>query len=153
MRFGGLDYPNPGETFTAPEMNRPSLPHVAHLSKFAAKLRREGKGKVPDFDPLDGGAKAQVLFLFEKPGPTLTRARKSSLSILAHKRGCAGPSSRFCTERSLISRLRFVRHPFGRHRLSSYIRRTESALRGEASARTRRVNQRPGLSSCPMLGC
>jgi hypothetical protein len=24
---------------------------------------------VPDFDPLDGGVNAQVLFLLEKPGP------------------------------------------------------------------------------------
>jgi len=26
-------------------------------------------GDVPDFDPLDGGINAEVLFLFEKPGP------------------------------------------------------------------------------------
>lgn len=27
------------------------------------------RGRVPDFDPLNGGTKAQILFLFEKPGP------------------------------------------------------------------------------------
>jgi hypothetical protein len=42
--------------------------HIAPLARFAAKLRKEG-GKVPDFDPLDGGIHAFVLFLFEKPGP------------------------------------------------------------------------------------
>ena len=28
-----------------------------------------GRGEVPDFDPLDGGVEARILFLFEKPGP------------------------------------------------------------------------------------
>ena len=45
------------------------LPHVADLTKFAAQLRECGTGEVPDFDPLDGGRDARVLFLFEKPGP------------------------------------------------------------------------------------
>jgi uracil-DNA glycosylase len=42
-------------------------PHVARLTAFAAKLRV--RGEVPNFDPLDGGEAARVLFLFEKPGP------------------------------------------------------------------------------------
>ena len=45
------------------------LPHMAKLTDFAAALREQGLGTVPDFDPLDGGADAQILFLFEKPGP------------------------------------------------------------------------------------
>jgi hypothetical protein len=45
------------------------LPHVAELTAYAAKLRECGSGEVPDFDPLDGGTDARVLFLFEKPGP------------------------------------------------------------------------------------
>jgi Uracil DNA glycosylase superfamily len=44
-------------------------PHIAPLAAYAAKLRRRGAGEVPEFDPLDGGVNAQVLFLFEKPGP------------------------------------------------------------------------------------
>jgi hypothetical protein len=42
-------------------------PHIKPLSEYAAKLRT--RGDVPDFDPLDGGIDARVLFLFEKPGP------------------------------------------------------------------------------------
>jgi hypothetical protein len=44
-------------------------PHAAPLSVFAARLRERGSVEVPDFDPLDGGIDARVLFLFEKPGP------------------------------------------------------------------------------------
>jgi hypothetical protein len=44
------------------------LPHIAPLSTFVSELRTCG-GEVPDFDPLDGGIEAKVLFLFEKPGP------------------------------------------------------------------------------------
>ena len=53
------------------------LPHVAPLTAYVARLRERGFGEVPDFDPLDGGIDAQVLFLFEKPGPmTATRHGK-----------------------------------------------------------------------------
>lgn len=44
-------------------------PHVAPLSRFAERLKEEGRGEVPYFDPLDGGTNARVLFLMEKPGP------------------------------------------------------------------------------------
>lgn len=44
-------------------------PHIAPLTGFATRLRERGSIEVPDFDPLDGGIHAQVLFLFEKPGP------------------------------------------------------------------------------------
>jgi len=46
-------------------------PHVESLVCFVERMR-EAKGpsyKVPDFDPLDGGINAQVLFLLEAPGP------------------------------------------------------------------------------------
>lgn len=46
-----------------------NLPHIAPLTAYAAKLRARASVEVPDFDPLDGGKNAQVLFLFEKPGP------------------------------------------------------------------------------------
>jgi hypothetical protein len=45
------------------------LPHIAPLHIFVQSLRFEGRGVVPDFDPLDGGVAAKVLFLMEKPGP------------------------------------------------------------------------------------
>jgi uracil-DNA glycosylase len=44
-------------------------PHIKPLTEFAQSLRDRGYGDVPDFDPWDGGISAQILFLFEKPGP------------------------------------------------------------------------------------
>jgi hypothetical protein len=44
-------------------------PHVAPLTAYAAKLRERGLVEVPEFDPLDGGTDARILFLLEKPGP------------------------------------------------------------------------------------
>ncbi len=44
-------------------------PHILPLTEYAAMLRERGLGEVPDFDPLDGGINASILFLFEKPGP------------------------------------------------------------------------------------
>ena len=44
-------------------------PHMKPLNEYVAKLRRDRENvEVPDFDPLDGGIDARVLFLFEKPG-------------------------------------------------------------------------------------
>jgi hypothetical protein len=54
------------------------LPHVAKLTEFAAELRRRGFGVVPEFDPMDGGVHAQILFLFEKPGPKTDEANGGS---------------------------------------------------------------------------
>ena len=39
------------------------------LAAYAARLRSRPGVAVPDFDPMDGGTAAQVLFLLEKPGP------------------------------------------------------------------------------------
>jgi uracil-DNA glycosylase len=52
------------------------LPHVAPLTAYVAGLRRRGTAEVPEFDPLDGGVDARVLFLFEKPGPMTTESSK-----------------------------------------------------------------------------
>lgn len=46
-----------------------SQPHMKPLTAFTALLRKRGCGEVPEFDPLDGGINARILFLFEKPGP------------------------------------------------------------------------------------
>lgn len=51
------------------------LPHIAPLTAYAAGLRRDAL-EVPDFDPLDGGVDARVLFLLEKPGPMTSELGK-----------------------------------------------------------------------------
>ena len=40
---------------------------MAPLAAYAAQLRRENRGVVPDFDPLDGGTGGRALFVLEKP--------------------------------------------------------------------------------------
>jgi uracil-DNA glycosylase len=52
-----------------------SAPHIAPLAAFAADLQLRLGGFVPDFDPLDGGIEASILFLLEKPGPMTDAAR------------------------------------------------------------------------------
>lgn len=46
-----------------------NLKHIAPLTELARHIRATENVDVPDFDPLDGGANAEVLLLFEKPGP------------------------------------------------------------------------------------
>jgi hypothetical protein len=58
-----------------------NLPHVAPLTAYAAALRERGSGQVPEFDPLDGGIEARVLFLFEKPGPMTSEGGGTSRRI------------------------------------------------------------------------
>lgn len=54
-------------------------PHIAPLTDFVHKLRREQPSwEFPDFDPLDGGCDADILFLFEKPGPMTSTGGKGS---------------------------------------------------------------------------
>lgn len=48
-------------------------PLHAPLADFAAGLRGQVPGLVPDMDPLDGGTLARVLLLLEKPGPGAAR--------------------------------------------------------------------------------
>ena len=46
-------------------------PHMTELRDFVRELRAQtgSEFKIPDFDPLDGGKRARVLFLMEAPGP------------------------------------------------------------------------------------
>lgn len=45
-------------------------PHVRPLTEYVSGLRTKYIGwEFPDFDPMDGGIDANLLFLFEKPGP------------------------------------------------------------------------------------
>jgi hypothetical protein len=46
-----------------------NVPHVAPLTQFVDRLRLRDDAEYPYFDPLDGGTRASLLFLFEKPGP------------------------------------------------------------------------------------
>jgi len=47
-----------------------TLPHMQPLVEFVLRMRdRYVDGYVPNFDPDDGGVNAEILFLFEKPGP------------------------------------------------------------------------------------
>ena len=46
-------------------------PHMRPLAAYVRALNGAGHGWAPDFDPLDGGARAQLLLLLEKPGPGL----------------------------------------------------------------------------------
>lgn len=55
-----------------------TTPHVAPLAKYVDSLRAENRGFVPDFDPLDGGVGAEILFLLEKPGPKTDPANGGS---------------------------------------------------------------------------
>jgi len=54
-----------------------AMPHMVPLAAYAADLRSRPDARVPDFDPLDGGVEAQVLFLLEKPGPRAVPADPS----------------------------------------------------------------------------
>lgn len=43
--------------------------HMLSLKAYTDQLRTKDLGEIPNFDPLDGGIEAGMLFLFEKPGP------------------------------------------------------------------------------------
>lgn len=40
-----------------------NLPHITPLRDYAAELRAEDHGTVPESDPMDGGTTARLLFL------------------------------------------------------------------------------------------
>lgn len=56
-------------------------PHIARLTAYVESLRaKHPTWEFQDFDPADGGVEADMLFLFEKPGPmtSSTGKRKGS---------------------------------------------------------------------------
>ena len=54
-------------------------PHVAPLTGYVETLRvAHPAWDFPDFDPLDGGVNADLLFLLEKPGPMASAGGKGS---------------------------------------------------------------------------
>jgi len=56
-----------------------SDPHMAPLRDFVETRRKAQPDlEFPDFDPCDGGLAADILFLFEKPGPMTSKNRNGS---------------------------------------------------------------------------
>ncbi len=56
-----------------------AAPHMVPLAQFVAGLRRSHPDlEFPDFDPLDGGIDADILFLLEKPGPMTSAGGRGS---------------------------------------------------------------------------
>ncbi len=80
---------------------------MAPLAAYAARLRRPGI-EVPDFDPMDGGTQARVLFLLEKPGPQAAPARtaRDDAGFISRDNGSAtaGALRRFMHEAGLPRR-------------------------------------------------
>lgn len=52
-----------------------SEPHIRPLTAYVEQLRDRSPDEFPDFDPLDGGVDARLLFLLEKPGPMTSASR------------------------------------------------------------------------------
>ena len=51
-------------------------PHILPLTRHVRDLRERSPAiEFPDFDPLDGGVEARLLFLMEKPGPMTSAER------------------------------------------------------------------------------
>ena len=83
-----------------------ALPHMAPLAAYVARLRRPG-AEVPDFDPLDGGTEARVLFLLEKPGPqTASRTDREDTGFISRDNNGETPKAlrRFMLEAGLPRR-------------------------------------------------
>lgn len=84
------------------------LPHVVRLTAYAHSLRQSGSGEVPDFDPCDGGTDAQVLFLFEKPGPMTAQGTGSGFISRDNDDPTAAATFRFMEEARLPRKLTVI---------------------------------------------
>lgn len=89
------------------------LPHIVPLTKYVATLRKQERGQVPEFDPLDGGTHAQALFLFEKPGPMTddaNRGQRSGSGFISRDNDdpTAEATSRFMKEAGIPRRLSLI---------------------------------------------
>ncbi|WP_321891996.1 uracil-DNA glycosylase [Paraburkholderia tropica] len=77
-----MDYINTPRSFKHPEAiaQRHAMlnaPHVAPLTAYVESLRKKHPTwEFQDFDPADGGVEADMLFLFEKPGPMTSSTGK-----------------------------------------------------------------------------
>ena len=77
-------------------------PHVRALTQYVRALRKQNRGEVPYFDPLDGGIDARVLFLFEKPGPM------TDIRLRTAQRNGSGFISRNNDDESAAATFRFM---------------------------------------------
>lgn len=75
--------------------------HIAELTDYVVELRETNRGNVPNFDPIDGGVKAQILALMEKPGPI---ADKSSFISRDNNDETAANCFRFWNEAGISRR-------------------------------------------------
>ncbi|MDH6149337.1 MULTISPECIES: uracil-DNA glycosylase [Paraburkholderia] len=77
-----MDYIHSPRSFKYPEAvahRRMMLdePHISPLTSYVESLRAKyPTGEFQDFDPADGGIAAEILFLFEKPGPMTSSSGK-----------------------------------------------------------------------------
>lgn len=53
--------------------------HMLPLHKYISQLQKRPGVVVPRFDPCDGGVNAEILFLFEKPGPKTAEVEYSEI--------------------------------------------------------------------------
>ena len=99
MKFDKSDVARSLASNEAIELRRAMLhePHIAPLTEFVSMLRAAARQKCefPDFDPLDGGANAEILFLFEKPGPMTSKGRKGS-GFISRDNNDATAAATFC---------------------------------------------------------
>jgi hypothetical protein len=85
--------------------------HIAPLTHYVARLRAQHPGwEFPDFDPLDGGIEAELLFLFEKPGPmTLPMHMRKGSGFISRDNNDSTAEATFCFMREArIDRKRVV---------------------------------------------
>ena len=57
------------EEYKRERMSMLNQPHIAPLTQYVEELRELGRGKIPYFDPMDGGVNAKILFVLQNPGP------------------------------------------------------------------------------------
>src|ERR1700720_2428640 len=62
----------------AEQQRRDAMLYASHIASLTAFAKNLPGTYVPNFDPLDGGVNADILFLFEKPGPKTSRPEGGS---------------------------------------------------------------------------
>jgi uracil-DNA glycosylase len=130
-----------------------SIYHMLPLCAYAAKLRERGSVEVPEFDPLDGGIDARVLFLSEKPGP---------MTALGGKRTGSGFMSRNNDDPTAEATIYFMQQAGMPRKLTvswnvipwwnNTLRVTKQELREGAEAVRELIGLLPNLCAVVMVG-
>jgi hypothetical protein len=87
-----IEYHDTPRAFRQPEfvaVRRRMLrePHIVPLTAYVESLRaKHPDWEFQDFDPMDGGVDADMLFLLEKPGPMTSPQTKQNKRVLASSR-------------------------------------------------------------------